>query len=354
MQKTRKLSKWLVLPLLVMFVATLLVCSLPTNARAENGYTHLDIYTNGVLDNNSYTVYNALGLPPVGFEACHWNIPNGFPIVVVAKDGANRTWNLDGGFWESTPAAGGGNSVTFVKDIFSGTHIVRLDATGDDIGPADPDSNPSGSAFDGSGNNGSGNSGSGNSGSGNNASGNSGSGSNASGNSGSGNSGSGSNPFNPSGSGFSGSGNNGSGKSGSGSSASGNSGSGLPGSGNSGSGSSASGNGGSGLPGSGFNGSGKSGSGLPGSGNSGSGLPGSGGGGSGKSSDPSNSDIPSPIPTPDPETTRTDPVPGGPGGTPSGGTPRTGDSNIVLWVLIVAALSAVVFVLTFAKRKRAE
>ena len=166
MQKTRKLSKWLVLPLLVMFVATLLVCSLPTNAHAENGYTHLDIYTNGVLDNGSYTVV-AVGVLPVGFEAGHWNIPMGVPVTVIAKDGVARNWSLNGGVWESTPVAGNATAVTFVKDIFSGTHVVRLDASGDGIDPAGSDVNPAGSAFDGSGNSGSGNSGSGNSASGN-------------------------------------------------------------------------------------------------------------------------------------------------------------------------------------------
>ena len=124
MQKTRKLSKWLVLPLLVMFVATLLVCSLPTNAHAENGYTHLDIYTNGVLDNGSYTVV-AVGVLPVGFEAGHWNIPMGVPVTVIAKDGVARNWSLNGGVWESTPVAGNATAVTFVKDIFSGTHVVQ-------------------------------------------------------------------------------------------------------------------------------------------------------------------------------------------------------------------------------------
>jgi hypothetical protein len=106
------------------------------------------------------------------------------------------------------------------------------------------------------------------------------------------------------------------------------------------------------LPGSGGNGSGKGGSGLPGSGAGGSGLPGSGGGGSGQKDDPSKSDIPSPIPSPNPDDTKTDPVPGGPGG--GSGSPRTGEANLVLWIVIVAAISAVVFVLTFAKRKRAE
>ncbi|MBQ9046091.1 MAG: hypothetical protein IJ112_09155, partial [Oscillospiraceae bacterium] len=267
MQKTNKLYKWLVLPLLVLFVATLLVCSLPTTAHAENGFAHLYIYTNGRLDNTSYTVV------PAGYEGGAWNIPMGVPVTVTANDGSGRTWSLNGAYWEAGAVAAGANSATIVKDAFSGTHNVVLRATTDgSVNAYDPGgSGNSGSGSSGSGNSGSGLPGSGNSGSGNSASGNSGSGNSASGNSGSGNSGSAGiaqdilGLLNPSGSGWGGSGNSGSGLPGSG-----NSGSGLPGSGNSGSGLPGSGNSGSGLP-----GSGNSGSGLPGSGNSGSGLPGS-------------------------------------------------------------------------------
>ena len=97
MQKTRKLYRWLVLPLLVLFVATLLVCSMPTNAHAENGYAHLYIYTNGRLDNGSYTVVSN-GVLPVGYEGGAWNIPMGVPVTVIANDGSGRTWSLNGGY----------------------------------------------------------------------------------------------------------------------------------------------------------------------------------------------------------------------------------------------------------------
>ena len=407
MQKTKKLYKWLVLPLLVFFVATLLICSLPTTAHAENGYAHLYIYTNDRLDNGSYTVISN-GALPVGYEGGAWNIPMGIPVTVIANDGSGRTWDLNGGYWEAGAVNAGVNSVTIVKDVFSGTHVVVLHAYTDDYdgananaGSGDPAGsaglNPGGSGFSGSGNTGSGNSGSGNSGSGLPGSGNAGSGNSGSGNSGSGlpgsgnagsglpgsgNSGSGLPGSGNSGSGLPGSGNSGSGLPGSGNSGSGlpgsgNSGSGLPGSGNSGSGLPGSGNSGSGLPGSGNSGSGlpgsgNSGSGLPGSGNSGSGLPGSGNGGSGNSGsglpgsgnngsgfpgsgndgsgkkDPDSPDIPSPIPTPDPSQTHTDPVPGAPG------TPGTGDYNFILWAVIVAAVCAVVYALTYAKRKKAK
>lgn len=164
MQKTNKLYKWLVLPLLVLFVATLLVCSLPTTAHAQNGFAHLYIYTNGRLDNTSYTVV------PAGYEGGAWNIPMGVPVTVTANDGSGRTWSLNGAYWEAGAVAAGANSATIVKDAFSGTHNVVLRATTDgSVNAYDPG--------------GSGNSGSGSSGSG---SGSSGSGSGSSGASGSG------------------------------------------------------------------------------------------------------------------------------------------------------------------------
>ena len=111
MQKTMKLYRWLALPLMVIFVATLLFCALPTSASAENGYAHLYIYTNGRLDNGSYTVVSN-GLLPVGYEGGAWNIPVGTPVTVIANDGGVRTWDLDGGYWEAGAVAAGVNSVT--------------------------------------------------------------------------------------------------------------------------------------------------------------------------------------------------------------------------------------------------
>ena len=117
MQKTSKLYRWLVLPLLLVFVATLLMCSLPTNAHAENGYAHLYIKTNGVLDNTSYTVIPN-GPLPVGYEGGAWNIPMGQSVTVIANDGAPRTWSLNGDYWEAGATAAGTNSLTITKDIF--------------------------------------------------------------------------------------------------------------------------------------------------------------------------------------------------------------------------------------------
>ena len=59
----------------------------------------------------------------------------------------------------------------------------------------------------------------------------------------------------------------------------------------------------------------------------------------------------------DPGTT---PAPGGntPSGggsnTPSGGSPKTGDSRLVIWVVLAVILSAAVFVVTYRKFRKNE